>query len=82
MYNIVFVFFFFSDELFYSWYKVGGSLPGNSILMDHNRVILIQDLELVHAGEYICSVERQNGLETTGSVTLTIDGEHGISTLS
>lgn len=49
------------NELFYSWEKLGGPLPANSEIVDWGRVLLINNIQLVHSGTYRCSVRRWQG---------------------
>ena len=67
------VIFYCRPPLRYSWVKVDGRLPRQSVTEDHGRVLRIPKVELIDAGEYKCLVRRDNGQGTENTVVLTLD---------
>ena len=64
----VVTFILLPDELYYSWERVGNRMPSSAVMTDHNRVLHIPDVQIMHSGTYKCTVTRENGLSASGTV--------------
>jgi len=70
-----FLFILFVRELLiYSWSRLDAPMPTGAIFSDYNRVLTIHNVQLAHEGTYRCRVTRQLGKETTGELTIAIEG--------
>ena len=63
-----------NDPLIYKWSKIGGPLPLGHRLLDHNRVLYIPDVQVIHSGMYKCTVSRREGLTTHKEIQLSVEG--------
>ena len=64
-----------SEILVYSWERGGNrSMPTGARFSDHNRVLTINNVQLAHAGTYVCRVTRQLGQATSRDITIAIEG--------
>lgn len=60
----------------YSWTRTDGKpMPKSASFSDFNRVMTIPNIQLGHAGTYTCTVVRQLGKFTNGSINLKVEGE-------
>ncbi|XP_055884200.1 contactin-like [Biomphalaria glabrata] len=66
-----------TGPLVYSWSREGGkSLPNNSTLKFNNRILILQDVELVDGGKYTCKVHSQKtNLDDSRTIELTIQAK-------
>jgi hypothetical protein len=65
-----------SEQLLYSWSRIGADMPTGAQFMDYNRVVLINNVQLAHSGTYRCTVSRLRGTGTYGDVSIAIEGEY------
>lgn len=66
----------FSERLYYSWSRIRPTtdMPTAANFSDYNRVMTISNVQLAHAGTYRCTVFRQLGQQTSGDLTIAVEG--------
>ncbi len=49
-------------------------MPPNYKIEDYGRVLKIPNIEVIHRGDYRCTVTRENGQSSSGIIRVPVDG--------
>ena len=49
-------------------------MPPNYQIEDYGRVLKLPNIEIIHGGDYRCTVRRENGQSSFGNIRVPVDG--------
>ena len=50
-------------------------MPPNYEIEDYGRVLKLPNIEIIHGGDYRCTVTRENGQSSSGIIRVPVDGK-------
>ena len=65
----------FRMPITYSWERIGLPMPTTAILEDHNRLLIIVNIQLEDAGTYVCHAKRGSTAQSQKSFNLQVEGK-------